>query len=259
MGSYPQQTKLNLKTKIAQNGKCRIEDSYFTPPLKIMSPFYQENGVADIMLIAVSAGLLKGDEQEIKLDIGQDCKVKLSSQSFEKIYDTQDGFAYRETQIHIRENALLDFSPLPIIPFKNSDFRARTDIFLEKNSSLIYSEILCAGRVGRDEIFKFKNFCSHLNIYQDKEALFFDNTILEPSSMDLKNMCLFGDFTHYLNLVLFTPLIDGVEKIKDILESSYLNVGFSELAKSGICIKALADNSEDLLKLRDKISRVICI
>ncbi|PAF51597.1 urease accessory protein UreD [Helicobacter sp. 13S00477-4] len=253
MTNYAQETKLSLKTKIGLNGKCIIEDTFFTPPLKLMSPFYEDD-TANIMLISVSAGLMEGDHQEMDFDIGQDCKVKLTSQSFEKIHNTQKGFASRNTQIKIANNATFDFSPLPIIPFANSDFRGSTTIYLKTNSNLIYSEIITAGRTSRDEIFAFKNFSSKLKIYKENKPIFFDNTLLDPKTIELNNVCLFDNYTHYLNLIIIGNQIPQ-EYLKETIIKSNLNIGISELQTGGFCIKALSKNSEDLLFLREKIAK----
>ncbi|PAF54425.1 urease accessory protein [Helicobacter sp. 13S00482-2] len=252
MTSYAQETILKLKTKVGQNGKTIIEDTFFTPPLKLMSPFYEEDDIANIMLISVSAGLMKGDSQKLDIHIGEDCKVKLSSQSFEKIHNTEEGYASRDTKIIIDKNAAFDFSPLPIIPFANSNFKGNTEIHMHSSSKLIYGEIICAGRISRDEIFNFKAFNSTLKIYVEKQAIFFDNTILQPEKLNLKNMCMFDKFTHYINLVVFDSSI-SVEYLRGLINEMGLNGGVSELSSTGICLKALSNGSEELIKLREKI------
>ncbi|PAF43170.1 urease accessory protein UreD [Helicobacter sp. 11S02596-1] len=255
MNPYAQDTKLYLKTKVGQNGKSIIEDVFFTPPLKLMSPFYEEENIANIMLISVSAGMMAGDYQEMDFAIGKDCKIKLTSQSFEKIHNTQEGFARRDTKIAVGENALFDFSPLPIIPFGNSDFRGMTTIHLAENAGLLYSEIIAAGRVSRDEIFKFKNFATTLKIYRENKLAFFDNTILDPQSLDLSNMCMFAIYTHYLNLLVMYPDIP-IETLRELISAYDLNGGVSEIYGGGLCLKALGNGSEELIKLREDVGRL---
>ncbi|PAF46937.1 urease accessory protein [Helicobacter sp. 12S02634-8] len=253
MTNYAQESKLTLKTKIGQNGKCIIEDSFFTPPLKLMAPFYDTDNKAEIMLISVSAGMMEGDRQELDLHIGKDCQVRLTSQSFEKIHDTQNGFASRNTQITLDTNAYFDFSPLPIIPFRNSHFKGATTICMHKTSQLLYGEIICAGRISREEIFAFDHFATTLKIYQDNKPIFFDNTILDPKESDLSNMCMFDGYTHYLNLIIIAPHI-SLESLKEMITSFGLNGGVSAISGGGLCLKALSNGSEALIKLREKIS-----
>ncbi len=156
--TYAQASKLYLKTAIGAHGRCVIADNYFTPPFKLMPAFHEKDSLSEIMLLVVGAGMLKGDAQDIKIEIGQGCQLKLSSQSFEKIFDTEDGYASRDTHVVVEENALLDFSPLPVIPFANAHFKNHTQIVLHPNSELLYSEIIAAGRIAHGEALRSIRF-----------------------------------------------------------------------------------------------------
>ncbi|WP_104749424.1 urease accessory protein UreD [Helicobacter cynogastricus] len=260
--TYAQASKLYLKTAMGAHGRCIIADNYFSPPFKLMPPFHEKGALSEIMLLVVGAGMLKGDAQDIKIEIGQGCQLKLSSQSFEKIFDTEEGYASRDTHVIVEENALLDFSPLPVIPFANAHFKNHTHILLKPHAELIYSEIITAGRIAYGEKFAFSKFHSTLEIATLEHPLFVDNTILDPTRMDLTNPCMFDQFTHYLNIVFFTKRLSQ-EAIQELLDQSGLNGGLSALPctlpaeYSTFCLKALACGSEPLLNLREAISALL--
>ena len=260
MNAYAQETRLRLKTKVGANQKTIIEDMFFTPPLKIIQPIYEEvngNEIANIMLLSVSAGLMNGDSQILDIDIQDHSRVHLTSQSFEKIHDTQEGKATRCTNIKLHPHSFLNFNPLPVIPFANSSFENFTRIDLCRDSRLCYGEIFCAGRVSRGEIFHFKIFHSNLKIYQEGKLIFLDNTFLDPKTQDLKNCCNFGDFTHYLNLIFIDPNLT-VENVREKLHNfdliEKINVGVSQ-NNQVIILKALAYESEVLLALREMLGK----
>ncbi|MCE3039714.1 urease accessory protein UreD [Helicobacter anatolicus] len=250
MNSYTQATKLHLKTKLGVSGKSVIEEMFFTPPLKIIDPIY-EGDVANIMLLSVSAGLMKGDCQDIDIFIGKNSKIKLTSQSFEKVHNTQDGKALRRTIIHVENDAMLDFFPLPVIPFAQSNFENTTQIFLGTKSTLYYSEIFCAGRVSRNEVFDFTRFDSKLHIFIDKKIKLYDNMLLEPKDVELQNMCMFDNYTHYLSLVIKNDMID-FEEFREMVLQEEGNIGVSK-HDCFILLRALGRGSEELLKLREKV------
>lgn len=251
MNSFTQETLLELKTKIGANGKSVIEHMYFTPPLKIIDPIYEED-IANIMLLSVSAGLMKGDNQKIALDIGENTRVKLSSQSYEKIHNTLDGKASRDTEIILQNNAFLNFTPLPTIPFENSSFENTTIIYLKDTSILHYGEIFCAGRVSRNEIFKFSKFASKICIYCDEKMIYFDNMLLDSKKQNLQNKCMFDCFTHYLNLIIWDKNQD-IDFLYEKIKTSKINAGISVNAHGVIIIKALDNESEKLLSLRTSL------
>lgn len=251
MSSYAQKSILKLKTKRGLNGKNIIEEMFFTPPLKIISPLEDED-IAEIMLISVSAGLLKDDCQDIQIHIGKESKIRLISQSYEKIHDTQDGYASKHTQITIEENAFLDYAPLPILPFKDSSFKNTTDIYLSKNARLHYSEIICAGRVAMGEIFDFSELSSRLRIYKENHLVFFENMNLKPAQIPMQNICLFDKYTHALSMVIFDDLIE-IQALEQKIKNSSLNVGIST-NNGGIIIKALDNQSERLLQFKKDLA-----
>lgn len=251
MTNYTQESLLNLTTKVGLNRKSIIEEMYFTPPLKIIHPIY-EGDLANIMLLSVSAGLMQGDKQKITLNIGRDCKIKLSSQSYEKIHNTEEGKASRETNIVLHSNALLNYTPLPTIAFANSTFENHTTITMAKDSVLYYSDIFCAGRVGRGELFAFNAFCSKLLIYKEGNLVFFDNTRLFPKRMDLKNCCMFDKYTHYLNLIIFDDNQD-CDVLRDKVLQSKLNASLSTNQDNAIVIKALHTDAQALLEFKETL------
>lgn len=248
MNSFTQETLLELKTKVGANGKSVIEHMYFTPPLKIIDPIY-EGDIANIMLLSVSAGLMKGDSQKIDINIGQNTKIKLSSQSYEKIHNTLDGKALRNTNIVLQENALLNFTPLPTIPFDNSHFENNTNIYLKDSSVLHYGEIFCAGRVSRNEVFKFNKFASKICIFCNEKMIYLDNMFLDPKKQQLDGFCMFDGFTHYLNLVIWDKHQD-IECLYEKVKASGINAGISVNAYGVIVIKALDMESERLIAFK---------
>ncbi len=248
--NFAQESTLKLCVKKGINGKTVIDSMFFTPPLKIIQPFYIDS-TAHIMLLNVSAGLMKDDKQEIMLNIQRGSKLKITSQSYEKIHNTQEGFASKNMIIHVGYDALLQYMPMPLIPFAHSNFKSKVSIFLQDNSILYYSEILCAGRVARGEIFAFKQLQQTINIYKNDQLIFYDNMNLQPEIMDLKNYCFFSEYTHYLHLIIYNKTLE-LEKLKEKVMNYPCNIGIS-MNGDLVIIKALWYGAEELLKILDEI------
>ncbi len=257
MSNFTQPSRLELKTKLSQSGKTLIEEVFFTPPFKIIDCF-DADSIAEIMLLSVSAGLMSGDTQEIEIEIGTDSALRLSSQSFEKIHDTSGGLARRTSHIKLERGAYLDFSPFPTIPFAHSHFINSTSIEMAADSRLSYSEIFCAGRVSRGEIFEFEKYHSRLQIAKQNKLIFLDNTYLEPKCMNLRDMCHFWHFTHFLNWILIDDCMSAESLRKRLLALRDLGGINASLStnKEVIIIKALAHDSETLLHFKQELQRM---
>ena len=250
MSNFPQKSVLELITKVGADNKNIIDKVFFTPPFKIIQPL-EYGDFAEIMLLCVSAGLMKDDTQEIHLRIGEKSKILLSTQSYEKIHNTQDGKAQRNTQIVVEKDAFLRYSPLPCIPFENSSFEAHTNVFLHEDCRFYYDEIFCAGRVAIGETFAFKQFASKIAPYAQNNLIFFENMRLIPAQMPLQSLCMFYHHTHLLSYIIFDKSIDK-EALKAKVLDSKLNAGISSHGDV-ILIKALANESEILLDFKESL------
>lgn len=249
---YPQDSTLQLSTKLGYGNKTIIDKLFFTPPFKIIEPFYESNGVANIILMVASAGLMAGDKQEISLVVGENTKLHFTSQSFEKIHDTKDKYASRNMTICVENGAFLDFNPLPCILFPNSAFYGTSEVHLKQDSKLYFSEVLATKSVGAKD-FLFKNYSFKLKIFIENKLCFYDNMNLSPQQNALNTPCILSEFSHYLNLIIIDSNFDSTKALK-ILESQPILSSITAI-NGGYCLKALGNNSESLLKLRENVCR----
>ena len=122
----------SVSERSSQSGRAEtyLKEMSFTAPYKVLSPFKREDGSIEVMILAVSAGIMEGDTQQIELETETGAVMECTSQSFEKIHKMNAGCAKRETQIRVAEDSTLIYRPLPVIPFAQSDFVSRTEIHL---------------------------------------------------------------------------------------------------------------------------------
>ena len=98
--------RLSLST--AFDGQKNVtEDLYFAPPFKVYSPFYDQKGWAKYISMCGSAGVLAGDKNEIKLFVGENCKVIFTDQGYQKLFNTNGGVSKQSIKLVVRKNARL--------------------------------------------------------------------------------------------------------------------------------------------------------
>ncbi|MCR4902716.1 MAG: urease accessory protein UreD [Butyrivibrio sp.] len=232
------------------NGKTRIDDIYSTPPYKIMHPF-TDGEKMEIILMSSSAGLLKGDTFECELYIREGANLTFSTQSYEKILDTMDGHADRKLKIQVENRGVLNYIPQPVIPFKNSDFRARSDIYFKEDSKVIYSDICSCGRVGMGEKFQFKNYRSRTNFYLNEHLVFTDYTYLNPKEIDYERLGMWDGYTHSGLLFIYRADMENLDEkcreIQENAESRNLLTGASRCT-NGLLIRSLGEGGDQIYK-----------
>ena len=156
--NYAKTCVLNVTADV-KDGKNYVSDVYFTSPFKVMKPFHLNKNYMTVMMQTASAGILKGDTQELNFDIRDNASMELVSQSYEKLHKMDGGNARRDCTIKVGKNALFKYSPLPTIPFYDSGFDSTIHAELaDDTSKLILMEILTSGRVAYGETFEYRYY-----------------------------------------------------------------------------------------------------
>ena len=248
----------------ARDGQTTLPELYASMPFKVMHPLPVDarelpglagrDGGADgtagtttlarpaqVMVMAVSAGIMAGDDQRIEVAVDTGAALQVTTQAFEKIHRMDDGaFATRRTRLTVAPAAYLDYRPLPQIPFADSAFSSVTEVDLaDRTSCLVYGEILSCGRVARGERFAYRSYRNRVHITCAGEPVFVDNTVYEPGldGADLAGLGFYEGFTHLANLVLVNASIS---------EDCFAQIRAYLLDTCGVIgAAALADTPED--------------
>ena len=226
---YAEISKVKIRT-LNKNGKTILDDVYFTSPFKVAPPFYKSDDFIKVIIMSSSAGTLEGDVQDYDITLGDNTKMELTSQSFEKIHTMIDEEATRDCDIYIGKNSFFRYNLLPTIPFKGSAFKSNINIKFEDSSSkLIFMDIINCGRVAHGE------------------------------KLDIENCGMYEGYTHFANILIanFTNNNEVLNTIRDILKNSNVEGAASITQYNYISIKILGYNSDKLMQVSDKISEYL--
>ncbi len=258
--NYGRISTVDIKIQSIDN-RMILKDCYFTSPFKIMNPFVLENGILNVMLMSTSAGIMAGDAQEIKIDVGNGARAQIISQSYEKIHKMDEGSAMRSSSITVGKDACLIYNPQPTIPYAKSAFENNTKIYLKDESSkLIYNEILTSGRVHYGESFNYRYFKNFISIYQNKELTYMDNSIYDPALFNMSGYGMYEGYTHFFNQVIcnFDNKAKIINEIRALLsEYSDIQFGVSDTYHNDIVVRVFACEGDLLEKISQKIINVI--
>ena len=162
-----------------RQGRTIIRHSYCEVPFKITRLL--DTGtpeVAHLILMQCTAGLFSGDDLECTICVESGAHVVLTQQSATKIHppgNSQNGRAARQDmRIYVESGASLAFELEPIIPFAGSRYRQRTRIEVEPGGRLVYWEGLMAGRIGKDEAWKFAEYSSEIKFLADHKLCYLE-------------------------------------------------------------------------------------
>lgn len=253
---YGKVSKLYLAAAY-KDGKTVLEDVSFTAPFKMMHPFYEKKDVMTLMPIAVSAGIMAGDRQEMEIRVGERANVEVVSQSYEKIHRMDEGCAKKDVRISVGRHASLHYMPLPVIPFAGSDYRGTLEVELEdETSQFVLREILCGGRISHGEAFAYRRFQNRVRICQNGRIVYLDNACYEPSRMDMQGFGMYEGFTHLANLVICNQQKsqEWIRKTRELLDDAKeMEGGVTQTSAGHLVVRILGRSADQLAGITEKL------
>ena len=258
--NYAKTCVLNVTADV-KDGKNYVSDVYFTSPFKVMKPFHLNKNYMTVMMQTASAGILKGDTQELNFDIRDNASMELVSQSYEKLHKMDGGNARRDCTIKVGKNALFKYSPLPTIPFYDSGFDSTIHAELaDDTSKLILMEILTSGRVAYGETFEYRYYNSLITVRKAGKLIYNDNTMFDPSEGEMNNIGVYEGYTHMANLLFFNmqDKASNLDLIREIIDNTPNVTGGASIIQSGdTSVKLLGKTAQELYDLCEKIAKAI--
>lgn len=271
MNSFGKTSQFKITASLSKSGnKTIVKDSFFTAPFKIMKPFERKDGGISVFQQTASAGILAGDTQEQEILVEKGATLEIISQSFEKIFKMEEGeMASRKIQATVEENATLFYTPLPCVPFEDSNFQNETKIHLSESSRLFYKDCITSGRKAFGEEFLFTRFANKIEIRQningEEKLIFRDNTVFEGKEIEnikrMKSATMFDGFSHAATIILVgfglsskdvNRMLNLPEKLlyteENLKSEGKMLVGVTDFGH-GICVRILANSAEAIKKV----------
>lgn len=263
---------LYIKTGFKE-GKSYLMDSYVSVPFRITNiGQIKEDGCLYMMLGSSSPGLLDTDNHEIDINVEENSRFQLQTQSYQRLYNMKKGSS-QITKVKLAPNSAFCYVPHPIVPQENSIFRNHTIIHLEKNCELILSEIITCGRKNSEfispdreifgEIFRFTYFQNVTEICFNDLLILKDKIILEPQVVPVDTVIQLEGYTHqatfiYLNTGNSSVAYELIAEILKIMEyEENISFGVSEMAANGFVLRVLGNGGEQLFNCFQQIQNFL--
>jgi urease accessory protein len=184
-------------------------------PLLVQQALYWDEAMPDlpcVFMISNAGGVLQGDRNRIEIRLGPNAQAHVTTQSATKIHEMDHNHAAQQQEIVLAEGAYLEYLPEATIPHRHSRYLTRTQIELAPTASLLYAEILAAGRKHyRDgERFAYDVFSSTVTAVRpglgpvETRELFTEKFVIEPPRHPLAIAGLMGDHHVFGNVLLLT-------------------------------------------------------
>lgn len=199
-----------------RGAKTVLADLDRRAPLLVQQALYWDEampGLPCVYMISNAGGVLQGDRNRVEIRLGPDAQAHVTTQSATKIHEMDHNHAVQDQQIVLGEGSYLEYLPEATIPHRHSRYLTRTSIEIAPSATLLYAEILAAGRKHyRDgEIFAYDVFSSLVTAARPGSEpvagreLFTEKFVIEPARQPLAVAGTMGPYHVFGNVLLLTP------------------------------------------------------
>ena len=221
------------------------------PPWKIIRAFGPL-----VHLHNVSGGVLAGDRLALNVEVAPGVAAQLTTTGATRLYRHRPGAADSEQSVTISagENALLEYLPDPVIPFRGSRHQLRTSISLAPGATLFWWEVLAPGRLAAGERFAFERLRTEISVRAGERLVLREDSCLEPGKFPLTATARMGEYSHVASFYACRagapPPVwrELEEKLNQAaMERSAGELwGASRLVSDGVMVRGLASTGRNL-------------
>jgi urease accessory protein len=175
---------LDLRLSAGQDGKTRIVARNQRFPLTTTVPMYldpHDRGMAFLYVQNPTGGMFAGDRLTTRIDVGEGCRVHLTTPSATKVFRTEDEPASQRIEISVGPDAYVEYVPEPLIPHEGARLNQALEVRLGPRAGFVATEVITPGRFARGEKFKYRELLL-TTVIRDSAGceLCVDTTSLEP-------------------------------------------------------------------------------
>jgi len=233
--------------------KTYLSDIFNQMPARVVRPLYYDPnrpGMPYVIFVNPTGGIVQGDRYEYRFRLDEGTEAFITDSMATKVYKMDLNYASRHTDVHLATGSRLEYLPRETIAFAESRWHQDIAFHVNGNAKIFYSEIFCPGRIARDEFWEFSVFSSKMMIEKDGRPLLVDNLMFDKSDRQASGT-LFGKWSFLLSAYWYS---EDLPDIRSRIDLGNVYGGISRMPYgSGVVIKALSDNLEELKALQLKI------
>lgn len=247
-------------------------------PLRASSPLYlSDNGAVFFYIMNPAAGLLQGDRHSISVRIKPDAQAVVFGQGATKVFRSPQRILSKQfTTLIVEQGARLEYMPEVVIPFAESCLFSRTNLQISSKAAAFFWEITAPGRAARQELFNYNLLDQQTNIFLDRELIFSDRFLLEPSEVPIhlktwnSPLGLMHGYTHMGTFWVIDPnlekvMLELVQRNREdengfmehMAERYNILIAGTAICKQAYCFRALGNSAENIQEGFKEIWRIL--
>jgi urease accessory protein len=238
---------------VCNDGRTAVARQRSRPPLQIfgLQDAYG-HGSAYLQIVNPCGGLFEGDSAAVEVSLQRGAHLYLTTQAATKVYPSEHGQVTRQrTRLRIASGAILEFFPLPLIPFAGARYSQAIEIRVETGGICLVAEVLAPGRIARGERFAYQMVRSRVEAWMDDRLTLFEQLRLPPPPEMLAGAGMLDGQSYVASLYVLTsldlnPWLRGWNR--HLSQQFGECVGITALAYGGLVVRLLGQTGQEILR-----------
>lgn len=216
--------------------ECRLLEQ--SPPWKVVRGFTRPDGENLVHLGNVSGGIFGGDRLHLRANLNSGAQAMITTSGATRIYRPLEAApqAVLDSEFTIGSDALLEYLPDLVIPFRGARLLQRTKFALAAGATLLAWDVIAPGRAASGEVFAYERMKLATEISVCGKKILDDRLLFEPGRFP----AALGQYRYLVTLIAVRAGSTASEVRQ--LEASLAEMGASTEGAEGIADEAWATN-----------------
>lgn len=165
--------------------------------------------ISTYFLIQIGGGYVEGEKFLNNIEVKENARAIVTTQASAKIYKCENKLeTYQKTNIKLEKNSILEFVTDPVILYKDAKYKQENNIYMDENSTFIYTDGITSGWSPDGQDFKYDRAKLQTNLYYNGELVLLDNLVMEPAKYDISHIGYLEGYLNFGTLLVVDKKID---------------------------------------------------
>ena len=235
-----------------QGGNVVAPRKYFNGVFKLSPKMELDiEKITSYFIVQLGGGIVEGEKYKIAVELKENTRAFITTQAAGKIYKCENGHeSLQETVIKLHENSILEYITDPLILYKDANYRQENNIYMKKNSTLIYTDGITSGWSPDKKRFQYEKAKLKTNVYMDGKPVLLDNMLIDPREDNIEGLGFMEGYKNFGTLIILNEKIDKkiIEHLREEVLKLNLDIkfGISGLEVNGFVLRVIGNLTQDL-------------
>lgn len=225
---------------------------YYEGLVKVSRSIKMNNeNIPTFYLLQLGGGYVEGEKYKNIFNLKDEARAIITTQASSKVYKCINKIkTEQETEINLGINSVLEYITDSVILYKDAAYKQVNNIYLDKSSTLIYSDGITAGWSPEGDKFSYSSVQLKSNIYVNNKLVLLDNLLVNPRENDVTRLGFFEEYSNFGTLLVINKEINdsSISDLRVLITNLNLPIdfGISKLEVNGFVLRVLGNLTQHI-------------